>query len=156
MSYIGFMKTKIPRLATLVASGVIFLVLLFVFLLNRRQIRPRQDPSPRPATERNSRPSAFQAYVIQLSWNGHWAWINPGYSFDFIFIPRACKEHQSELLLENIRVLTVNDQTGHSGKFTLQVTATQAEMLTAARKQGKVIPILHCSNEGSRVRNAHP
>jgi Flp pilus assembly protein CpaB len=48
----------------------------------------------------------------------------------------------SEVVLEDIPVLAVDQQSGYSGTFTLGVTLAQAEILNAARQQGKVLPLL--------------
>lgn len=106
---------------------------------------------PLPATASEEAPAVlatgqdvqrWQPYTLELTWGMHCFVVRPGRRFDLILARSTPDGPRYKLLMEGIRVLAAEQQTGWSAVVTLRVTSAQAEQLNAARQQGKVHPIL--------------
>jgi hypothetical protein len=102
--------------------------------------RTWQDTPALPAIGEQAR--NLQDYSIDLAWEGHPFWTAPGDRFDLVCVRRTPGGPRSELLMEGILVSAVGRQSGFASKVTVRVTPAQAQALTAARRQGKVVPVL--------------
>lgn len=84
----------------------------------------------------------WPAYQIDLSLDGDSGTVLPGSRLDLVLTEWRPGGRHYEIVLEGIRVRAVDQQSMGSGRFTLELTAAQAERLTVARMRGKICPVL--------------
>jgi hypothetical protein len=78
---------------------------------------------------------------MEVCWS-HAFSATPGNCFDLVLERETPDGPRTELLMEGIRVSAVGRQSGASQVVTFRVTLAQAERLSAARRRGRVIPVL--------------
>jgi Flp pilus assembly protein CpaB len=79
---------------------------------------------------------------MEVHWEGRIFWATPGDRFDLVLERKTPDGPRAELLLEGVRVSAVGRQTGNSSVVTFPVTLAQVERLSAARRRGRVVPVL--------------
>jgi hypothetical protein len=127
--------------------GSILFCVVALFIFQSAHMKALAFPEHHPGIldneQRNWKQEPLLAFKLDLWWSGRGATLSPGDRLDLIAICQGHKGFQHAwVLLENIRVLKVDQKDNFSGTFLLEVTPGQAAKLKAAIKRGRIASVL--------------